>query len=123
MQLYSQSVKASVLVGIWLFFSGVFSVGMAQLKSEGPYCAKWINSDPANGGGLAWGNVSAARCDENAASASAGVITGYNFTQFLRSNNFEFQIPETATITGIEVVIIRRAEPGVDSSTTPDAPA
>ncbi|MEM7040863.1 MAG: hypothetical protein AAF570_28125 [Bacteroidota bacterium] len=81
-----------------------------QMKSEGPFCGKWINSDASNGGKLKWANLPSARCDEDGAFSNTAQITGYNFTEYLRINNFNFSIPSNANISGIEVVVIRKAD-------------
>lgn len=82
----------------------------AQLSSEGPFCGKWISSDGSNGGTLRWSNPGSAQCDESAAMAQADIVSGYKYTQYLRLHNFGFSIPDDATIRGIEVVVIRKAD-------------
>lgn len=81
----------------------------AQMKAEGPFCGQQFFSDLSNGGQIDWGNALMARCDEDASRAYTAPARQGFYSHFLHINGFGFSIPDNAEISGIEVVVIRKA--------------
>lgn len=104
------AVLRVLMLAILILPLSAASILQAQMKAEGPFCGKWINSGGSNGGVLGWTNLANARCDEDASNATSSMISGYKYTELLHVNNFNFKVPADAVIGGIEVVVIRRAD-------------
>jgi hypothetical protein len=93
-----------------MFFLGLAGIAVAQSESQGPFCGRTYLSSAANHGSLFWVNASGARCDEDDARTATDRIGKDQYTQYLQISDFSFDIPRDARITGIEVVVIRRAD-------------
>jgi hypothetical protein len=90
--------------------------GQAQLLQTGPTCGQWINVDHSNGGDIPWQNPLAAQCDATEDHATAFSTAGRHHTQRLRISNFGLLVPRNATVTGVEVILIRRSGLGTSVS-------
>lgn len=95
---------------VFTFFLSLLGMVRAQSESQGPFCGRTYLSDASNQGSLFWVNASSARCDEDATRTATDPIAKGQHTQYLQISNFGFSIPRDARITGIEVVVIRRAD-------------
>ncbi len=92
----------------WIFLLLIFAVGHAQQAELGPKCGKSFLSEP--GPGYYWQDPFNARCDDDESRASTAPLTKDQFSQVLKITNFGFKLPAEAIVTGIEVVVIRKAD-------------
>lgn len=88
----------------------------AQLLQTGPACSQWINVDASNAGDVPWQNAAFAQCDATEDHATAFGPAGRHYTQRLRFSNFGLLVPRNATVTGVEVILIRRSGLGTSVS-------
>jgi hypothetical protein len=88
----------------------------AQTLQTGPTCGQWINVDVSNAGDIPWQNAIAAQCDASEDHATAFSPAGRHYTQRLRISNFGLLVPRNATVTGVEVILIRRSGLGTSVS-------
>lgn len=93
-----------------VFFLSSAGIATAQTESQGPFCGRSYLNSAVNNGALYWVNASNARCDEDATRTSTDRIAAGQHTQYLQISDFGFSIPRDARISGIEVVVIRRAD-------------
>lgn len=99
------------IVGSLLLFGLLLSSNtmLAQRFASGPHGSHHISSASANSQVATWENIEAAANDDNSNAARSGKLESGQSSQQLVFQNFNLSIPPQATVTGIEVVVIRKA--------------